>query len=88
MIILSFELPHDTVFILTFMFVQTREPAPVIWIPQDPAGISEEMIKRASRYGRYVQYSNAGAYLTKQNKCEITRPAPDVRTDWLLDWVL
>lgn len=66
----------------------TREPAPIIWIPQDPAGISEDAIKQASKYGRYLQYSNAGAYLTTRNKCEITQPAPDVRPDWLLDWVL
>ncbi|KAL8795394.1 MAG: hypothetical protein Q9195_002135 [Heterodermia aff. obscurata] len=66
----------------------TREPAPVIWIPQDPAGVSEDAIKQAKRYGRYLQYSNAGAYLTTQNKCEVTQPAPDTRPDWLLDWVL
>ena len=66
----------------------TREPAPVIWIPQDPAGISEDAIKQASKYGRYLQYSNAGAYLTTKNKCEVTQPAPDVRPDWLLEWVL
>lgn len=66
----------------------TREPAPVIWIPQDPAGISEDAIKQAKRYGRYLQYSNSGAYLTPRNKCEVTQPAPDTRPDWLLDWVL
>ena len=66
----------------------TREPAPVIWIPQDPAGVSDDMIKQADKYGQYLQYSNAGAYLTSKNKCEITRPAPDVRPDWLLDWWL
>ena len=66
----------------------TREPAPVIWIPQDPAGISEDAIKQASKYGDYLQYSNSGAYLTTKNKCEITQPAPDVRPDWLLEWVL
>ena len=66
----------------------TRDPPPVIWIPQDPAGISEDAIKQAKRYGRYLQYSNAGAYLTPQNKCQVTQPAPDTRPDWLLDWVL
>lgn len=66
----------------------TREPAPVIWIPQDPAGISKDVIKQTSKYGRYLQYSNAGAYLTTKNKCEVTQPAPDVRPDWLLEWVL
>ena len=66
----------------------TREPAPVIWIPQDPEGISEDVLKQARKYGRYLQYSNAGAYLTAKNKCEVTQPAPDVRPDWLLDWVL
>lgn len=66
----------------------TREPAPVIWLPQDPAGISEDVIKHVNKYGRYLQYSNAGAYLTARNKCEVTQPAPDVRPDWLLDWVL
>lgn len=66
----------------------TREPAPVIWIPQDPAGISEDAIKQANKYGRYLQYSNAGAYLTTKNKCEVTQPPPDVRPDWLLEWVL
>jgi len=66
----------------------TREPAPVIWIPQDPAGISRDVIKQADKYGPYLQYSNAGAYLTRKNKCEVTQPAPDVRPDWLLDWVL
>jgi hypothetical protein len=34
----------------------TREPAPVIWIPQDPAGISEDALKQAKNYGRYLQY--------------------------------
>jgi len=34
----------------------TREPAPVIWIPQDPAGISEDALKQAKKYGRYLQY--------------------------------
>lgn len=66
----------------------TREPVPVIWVPQDSAGVSDDMIKQASKYGRYLQYSNAGALLTKSNKCEVTRPAPDSRQDWLLDWVL
>ena len=66
----------------------TREPAPVIWIPQDPEEISEDVLKQALKYGRYLQYSNAGAYLTTKNKCEVTQPAPDVRPDWLLDWVL
>jgi calcium permeable stress-gated cation channel len=66
----------------------TREPSPVVWIPQDPAGISEDMIKHSKNYGRYLQYSNAGAYLTEKNKCEVTQPAPDVRPDWLLEWVL
>ncbi len=66
----------------------TREPAPVIWIPQDPAGISGDIIKQTIKYGRYLQYSDAGAYLTTKNKCEVTQPAPDVRPDWLLDWML
>lgn len=66
----------------------TRESAPVIWIPQDPAGISEDAIQQSRKYGRYLQYSNAGAYLSPTNKCEVTQPAPDTRPDWLLDWVL
>ena len=66
----------------------TREPAPVIWIPQDPAGVSEEKMREARKYGRYLQYSNSGAYLSKDNKCEITQPAPDARPDWFLDWSL
>lgn len=66
----------------------TREPPPIIWVPQDPAGISGDVIKQAGKYGPYLQYSNAGAYLTCKNKCEVTQPAPDVRPDWLLDWVL
>lgn len=66
----------------------TREPAPVIWIPQDSAGISWDAIEQAKKYGSHLQYSNAGAYLTPQNKCEVTQPAPDTRPDWLLDWVL
>lgn len=66
----------------------TREPPPIIWIPQDPAGISRDVIKQASKYGPYLQYSYAGAYLTGKNKCEVTQPAPDVRPDWLLDWSL
>ena len=66
----------------------TREPAPVIWIPQDPAGISDLIVKQSAKYGHHLQYSNAGAYLTAKNKCEVTQPAPDVRPDWLLDWML
>ena len=66
----------------------TREPAPVIWIPQDPAGMSGDIIKQTFKYGRYLQYSDSGAYLTTKNKCEVTQPAPDVRPDWLLDWML
>ena len=66
----------------------TRESAPVIWIPQDPAGISEGVVKQSKKYGRFLQYSNDGAYLTARNKCEVTQPAPDTRPDWLLDWVL
>lgn len=66
----------------------TREPAPVIWIPQDPAGISEDVIKQTVKYGRFLQYSNTGAYLNVRNKCEVTQLAPDVRPDWLLEWVL
>ncbi|KAI4197119.1 MAG: hypothetical protein LQ350_006133 [Teloschistes chrysophthalmus] len=66
----------------------TREPPPVIWIPQDVSGISEDAIRQSKKYGRYLQYSNAGAFLTARNKCEITQPAPDTRPDWLLDWVL
>ena len=66
----------------------TRVPMPVVWIPQDRAGMSSHAIEHAKKYGRYLQYSNAGAYLTRKDKCEITQPAPDVRPDWLLDWVL
>ncbi|KAL9017671.1 MAG: hypothetical protein Q9185_005005 [Variospora sp. 1 TL-2023] len=66
----------------------TREPAPVVWVPQDPAGVSEDALRQARKYGRYLQYSNVGAYLTAKNKCEVTQPAPDTRPDWLLDWVL
>lgn len=66
----------------------TREPTPIIWIPQDPAGISRDVLKQAEKYGRYLQYSNTGAYLTRLNKCEVTQPAPDVRPDWLLEWML
>ncbi|KAL8821180.1 MAG: hypothetical protein Q9223_000742 [Gallowayella weberi] len=66
----------------------TRETAPVIWIPQDPAGISRDVLKQSEKYGRYLQYSNAGAFLTAKNKVEVTQPAPDTRPDWLLDWVL
>lgn len=66
----------------------TREPAPVIWIPQDTAGVSEDMLEQAKKYGKWVQYSNAGAFLSAKNKCEVVRPAPDVREDWLLEWVL
>ncbi|KAL8668927.1 MAG: hypothetical protein Q9168_006461 [Polycauliona sp. 1 TL-2023] len=66
----------------------TRESAPVIWVPQDKAGISEDVLKQASKYGRFLQYSNAGAHLADNNKVEVTQPAPDTRPDWLLDWVL
>ena len=66
----------------------TREPMPIVWIPQDQAGMSRYSVEEAHKYGRYLQYSNAGAYLTAGNKCEVTQPAPDVRPDWLLDWVL
>ncbi|KAL8959514.1 MAG: hypothetical protein Q9183_005618 [Haloplaca sp. 2 TL-2023] len=66
----------------------TRESAPVIWIPQDAAGISENAVAQSKKYGRFLQYSNDGAYLTARNKCEVTQPAPDTRPDWLLDWVL
>ncbi|KAK4969034.1 hypothetical protein LTR42_009313 [Elasticomyces elasticus] len=66
----------------------TREPQPVVWIPQDAAGLSEQMVRSSEKYGRWLQYSTAGAYLTGKGKCEVTQPAPDVRSDWLLDWVL
>ncbi|KAL8858974.1 MAG: hypothetical protein Q9178_004455 [Gyalolechia marmorata] len=66
----------------------TRESAPVIWIPQDPAGVSDDVVLQARKYGRFLQYSNQGAYLTEKNKVEVTQPAPDTRPDWLLDWVL
>ena len=66
----------------------TREPAPVIWIPEDPAGISEDLIKQTTKYGSSLHYSNTGAYLAANNKVEVTQPAPDVRPDWLLEWVL
>ncbi|GAB7357634.1 hypothetical protein MBLNU459_g0132t2 [Dothideomycetes sp. NU459] len=66
----------------------TREPPAIIWIPQDPAGVSDDAMRQASKYGRYLQYSNTGAYLTAKNKCEVTQPSPDVRPDWLLEWVL
>lgn len=66
----------------------TREPTPVIWIPQDSAGCSDDAVERSRKYGKWLTYSNAGAYLTPKGKCEVTQPAPDVRSDWLLDWVL
>jgi hypothetical protein len=67
----------------------TREPAPVVWLAQDAAGLSEDSVRRARKYyGRWVVYSDAGAYLTEKGKCEVVQPAPDVRTDWLLDWNL
>ncbi|KAK5174473.1 uncharacterized protein LTR77_001553 [Saxophila tyrrhenica] len=66
----------------------TREPQPVVWIPEDPAGISEDSVEQSKKYGRALRYSNAGAYLTKEGKCNVTQLTPDVRSDWLLDWVL
>ena len=66
----------------------TREPPPVIWLPQDEAGCSEDAIRQVKKYGSLLQYSNAGAFLTKSGKCEVTQPAPDVRADWLLEWML
>lgn len=66
----------------------TRQPTPIVWIPQDAAGISDDSVRCARKYGRHLQYSNSGAFLTAKNHCEVVQPAPDVRTDWLLDWVL
>jgi hypothetical protein len=66
----------------------TREPTPIVWIPQDAAGCSDDSVKLARKYGRHLQYSNSGAFLTARNHCEVVQPAPDVRSDWLLDWVL
>jgi len=66
----------------------TRELAPVIWLPQDEAGIAEDAVRQSRVYGKYLEYSNEGAFLTAAGKCEVVRPAPDVRPDWLLDWVL
>ncbi|KAK4554797.1 hypothetical protein LTR86_007945 [Recurvomyces mirabilis] len=66
----------------------TRDPQPVVWIPQDAVGLSDQIIRSSEKYGRWLQYSSAGAYLTEKGKCEVTQPAPDVRSDWLLDWVL
>lgn len=66
----------------------TREPTPIIWIPQDASGCSDDSVERSKKYGKYLQYSNAGAFLSPKGKCEVTQPAPDVRSDWLLDWVL
>ncbi|KAL6715364.1 hypothetical protein ACLMJK_007630 [Lecanora helva] len=71
-----------------FQDPMTREPMPVIWIPQDRAGMSKYAVEAAGKYGKYLHYSDTGAYLTSKNKCEVTQPAPDVRPDWLLDWVL
>jgi hypothetical protein len=66
----------------------TREPTPVVWIPQDAAGVSDDSVRQVKKYGRHLQYSNEGAFLTAKNHCEVVQPAPDVRPDWLLDWVL
>lgn len=66
----------------------TREPTPIVWIPQDAAGISDDSVKRVKKYGRHLQYSNSGAFLTAKNHCEVVQPAPDLRSDSLLDWVL
>ena len=66
----------------------TRETRPVIWLPQDVAGCSDDAIKQVKGYGKLLQYSNTGAYLTSKGKCEVVQPAPDVRPDWLLEWVL
>lgn len=66
----------------------TREPTPIIWIPQDASGCSDDSVEQSKKYGKYLQYSNAGAFLTPKGKCEVTQPAPDVRSDWLIDWVL
>lgn len=67
----------------------TREQPPVIWIPQDRAGLAEDTLRRVRQmYGERLEYSTAGAFLASNNKCEITQPAPDVRPDWLLEWGL
>ncbi|OQO00755.1 hypothetical protein B0A48_13246 [Cryoendolithus antarcticus] len=66
----------------------TREPAPMVWIPQDAAGVGEDAVRRSRKYGRLLQYSDQGAYLTMKGKVEVVQPAPDVRGDWLLDWNL
>ena len=66
----------------------TRETRPVIWLPQDVAGCSDDAIKQVMGYGKLLQYSNTGAYLNSKGKCEVVQPAPDVRPDWLLEWVL
>lgn len=66
----------------------TREPTPIIWLPKDPAGCSEDAIASSKKYGKHLQYTDVGAFLASNNKCVITQPAPDVAQDWMMQWYL
>ena len=95
----------------------TREPRPVVWIPNDEAGMAEEIVKRVGEVyggrmkkkdgvgkedgegaegaegeeggeGATLVYSCEGAELLKSGKVQITRPPPDIRADWCLEWQL
>lgn len=62
-----------------------RARRPVIWIPRDDLGISDDEIKRTKNLTDYVWISNDGAALNAKGNCIFKKPPPDFSDIDLID---
>ena len=62
-----------------------RARRPVIWIPRDDLGVSDDEIKRTKMLTDYVWISNEGTALDSKGKCVYRKPPPDFSDIDLID---
>ncbi|QIW96164.1 hypothetical protein AMS68_001682 [Peltaster fructicola] len=61
----------------SFQHSALRARRPVVWIPQDDLGISNDEIRRAKMLSNYLPMSNAGTHLTRKGKVVFEKSPPD-----------
>lgn len=68
---------RDMLVRIAFQHSALRARQPVLWIPQDDLGISDDEIKRAKRYSQYLPMSNTGTQLDVKGKVVFEKSPPD-----------
>ena len=62
-----------------------RARRPVIWVPRDDLGVSDDEIRRTHKVTEWIWISNEGTAINSQNKVLFKRPPPDFSEIDLID---